>query len=235
MRSRHNARGISCAGPAGRQERAGSCQALADEGEGQLLEVMAGGVGDVAQGPLPGEDGKPVHRGPDGVFDAVAALLVEYAGVDQFVECGAELAQGRAVRPGPVVRSAVGVLLRQGERGREQPWFFAGEFQVRRADRAQPESGCGGVAVLAAHAGDAGGHAVGELAHGRRADRGEEFVAVGEVPVGGVGHHADHACRFSEHHGVRAAGPGQLEPGGDQAVADGAPRPPPLRPGCLAC
>jgi osmotically-inducible protein OsmY len=30
------------------QERGGSCQALVDEGEGELLEVMAGGVGDVA-------------------------------------------------------------------------------------------------------------------------------------------------------------------------------------------
>ena len=153
--------------------------------------------------------------------------LVEHAGVDQFVERGAQLTQGRAVRPGPVVRSAVGVLLRQGERGGEQPWFLAGEFQVRGADRAQPAAGRGGIAVLAAHAGDAGGHAVGELAHGRRADRGEELVAVGEVPVGGVGHHAHHPGRFTEHDGVRAAGPGQLEPGGDQAVADGAPRPPP--------
>ena len=31
---------------------------------------MAGGIGDVAQGPLPGEYGQPVHRGPDGVLDA---------------------------------------------------------------------------------------------------------------------------------------------------------------------
>ena len=81
--------------------------------------------------------------------------------------------------------------------------------------------------MLAGHAGDVGGHAVGELAHGRRADRGEELVAVGEVPVGGVGHHAHHPGRFTEHHGVRATGPGQLEPGGDQAVADGASRTPP--------
>ena len=128
------------------------------------------------------------------------------------------------------------MLLRQGERGGEQPWFLAGEFQVGRADRAQPGAGRGGIAVLAAHAGDAGGHAVGELAHGRRADRGEELVAVGEVPVGGVGHHAHHPGRFAEHDGVRAAGPGQLESRGDQAVADGAPRPPPsLRSGCLTC
>ena len=155
---------------------------------------------------------------------------VEHAGVDQLVERGAQMTQGRALLPGPAVRGAVGVLLRQGERGGEQPRFLPGELQVGRADRAQPAAGRGGIAVLAAHAGDAGGHAGGEFAHRRRADRGEELVAVGEVPVGGVGHHAHHPGRFTEHHGVRATRPGQLEPRGDEAVADGASRPsPPLR------
>jgi hypothetical protein len=34
---------------------AGSCEALFDEGAGEFLEVMAGGIGDIAQGPLAGE------------------------------------------------------------------------------------------------------------------------------------------------------------------------------------
>jgi hypothetical protein len=34
-----------------------SCQGRFDEGAGELFEVMAGGIGDVAQGPLPGEYG----------------------------------------------------------------------------------------------------------------------------------------------------------------------------------
>jgi hypothetical protein len=34
--------------------RAGSRQALLDEGKGELLEVTPGGIGDVAQRPLPG-------------------------------------------------------------------------------------------------------------------------------------------------------------------------------------
>ena len=128
------------------------------------------------------------------------------------------------------------MLLRQGERGREQPRFLAGELQVRGTDRAQPEAGGGRIAVPAAHPGDASGHPVGELAHGRRTDRGEELVTVGEVPVGGVGHHAHHPGRLTEHHGVRPAGPGQLEPRGDQALADGPSRPsPPLRLAYLAC
>jgi hypothetical protein len=77
---------------------------------------MAGGIGDVAQGPLPGEYCQPVHRGPDGVFDAVAAPPVEHAGIGQLVERGAQMTQGRALLPGPAVRSVVGVLLRYRER-----------------------------------------------------------------------------------------------------------------------
>jgi hypothetical protein len=37
--------------------RAASCQGRFDEGAGEFFEVMAGGIGDVAQGPLPGEYG----------------------------------------------------------------------------------------------------------------------------------------------------------------------------------
>ena len=63
-----------------------------------------------------------------------------------------------------------------------------------------------------------------------------EFVAVGEVPVGGVGHNAHHPCRLAEHHGVRTAGSGQLQPRGDQAVADCTPRTAPaLQLACLRC
>ena len=64
--------------------------------------------------------------------------------------------------------------------------------------------------------------------------RGEKLVPVGEVPVGGVGHHAHHPGRLTQHDGVRATGPRQLEPCGDETVADGASRPPP-RLGHLIC
>ena len=53
--------------------------------------MLAGGIRDVAQGPLPGEYCQSMHRGPDGVFDAVAAPPVEHAGVDQLVERGAQM------------------------------------------------------------------------------------------------------------------------------------------------
>jgi hypothetical protein len=101
-----------------------------------------------------------------------------------------------------------------------------GELEVRHADGAQPVPGRGGIAVRAADPGHAGRHPGGELAHGRRADRGQELVAVGEVAVGGVGHDAHHPGRLAEHHGVRPAGPGQLQARGDEAVADRAAWPP---------
>jgi hypothetical protein len=175
------------------------------------------------RGPCPVSTASPCTADQMG-YSMPAAAPVEHTGVGQLVEHGAEMIQGRALLPGPVVRSAVVMPRRQGERGREQPRFLAGELQVGRTDRVQPAAGRGRVAVLAAHAGDAGGHPVGELAQCRPADRGEELVTAGEVPVGGVGHHAHHPGRLAEHDGVRTAGPGQLEPRGDQAVADGAAR-----------
>src|SRR5437763_7264975 len=71
----------------------GPSQPLLDEGEDALVEVLAGSGGDVAQRPLAGQHGQPVHGGPDGVLDAVAALPAEHAGVDHFVQGGAELAK----------------------------------------------------------------------------------------------------------------------------------------------
>jgi hypothetical protein len=40
------------------------------------------------------------------------------------------------------------------------------------------------------------------------------------VPVGRVGHHAHHPRRFAQHYRAGAAGPGQLEPRANQAVAN---------------
>src|SRR5215469_15496854 len=107
--------------------RAGSCQGLADKGGGELLEVTAGSVGEFAQGPLPGEDGQPVHGGPDGVLEAGAAPPAEHAGVGQFVKDRAELIQGPGVLPSPALGSVVGVLMGQGERGGEQSGLLGGE------------------------------------------------------------------------------------------------------------
>lgn len=187
--------------------------------------MVPGGFGDLAQRSLPGEHRGPVAGGPDGVLDVVAASPVEDAGADQLIQVGTELPQRSAILAvllALAVRKAVRVLLRYGERGREQPRLLASEPQVSGADRGQPMAGDVGVPVLARYADDAGGHPVAELAHGRRTDRGEELVAVGEVPIRGTGHHADHPCRLTKHHGIRAARPSRLQPRLDQAVADAA-------------
>jgi hypothetical protein len=84
---------------------------------------MAAGA---SRGTLPGEYCQPVHRGPDGVLEPGSTPPAEDAGVGPFVEYGAELVQGQGVLPCPAVWSAVGVLIGQGEGGREQPRLLAG-------------------------------------------------------------------------------------------------------------
>jgi hypothetical protein len=149
-----------------------------------------------------------VHRGPDGVLDAGAAPPAEHSSVDQFVKYSAELIQGHGVLPGLIILCVVLVLAGQRECGCEQARLLASELKVCPADRAQTAAGRGGVAIPAAYAANAGSHTGSEFAHGRRTDRGEKFVPVGEVPVRGVGHYAYHPRRFTEYHGVRAACPG---------------------------
>src|SRR5258708_28629985 len=63
-----------------------SGQALADEGEGELGKAVPGGSGDVTQGSPAGEHGQSVHGGPDRVLDALPALRLEHARLDQFVD-----------------------------------------------------------------------------------------------------------------------------------------------------
>jgi len=66
---------------------------LLDEGLREFLEVTKGRVGDVAKGSLHGEDCQPVHGRPDGVFESVAAVLLQHAGIGQLVERGAQMAE----------------------------------------------------------------------------------------------------------------------------------------------
>jgi hypothetical protein len=127
------------------------------------------------------------------------------------------------------------VLLRDGVRGREQARFLTSELQVCDSDRPKSTARRGGIAVFAAHPSDASGHAGTEFAHGGSADFSQELVVVREVTIGGIRHHTHHPCRFTEHHGIRATAPGQLKPGGDQAVADGAARAALPGPGYLSC
>jgi hypothetical protein len=64
------------------------------------------------------------------------------------------------------------------------------------------------------------------------ADRREQRVAVGEMPVGGIGYDAHQPGRLPQQNRFRPSGPGQLQARRDEAVADRAPRPPPRRLWC---
>ena len=108
------------------------------------------------------------------------------------------------------------------ERGVEEAWFGAGELEIGMADRPEPESGACRCVRPRADLAHAVGHASRELADRLVTDRREEGVAVGEVPIGGVGDDADHARHLAEHDRVRASRSGQLEAGLDERGPDGA-------------
>lgn len=139
---------------------------------------------DLAQRTLPGEHRQSVDRGPDRVFEPFTAAGIEHARVDQFVERGAQEAERRGVGPGRFGRGGaqgVRMLSRLGEGGGEQSRLLAGEVQVCRADRAEPCPRRRRLCAGTGNPGDARGHAVGQLAHRRGADGGEQGVPVGEI------------------------------------------------------
>jgi hypothetical protein len=100
-----------------------------------------------------------------------------------------------------------------GERGVEEAWLGAGELEVRLADRLHPEPGASRGVRSRADLAHPVGHAPSELCHRLVADRREQPVAVGEMPVGGVGDDADHARHLAQHDRVRAARSRELEAG----------------------
>ena len=92
----------------------GSGQAFVDKGEGELVEATGGWRrGRRAAAPGPASTASPCTVDQIGYSMPSRRSPAQHAGLDQLVERGAELAQRRAVRPGPVVRGAVGVPLRQ--------------------------------------------------------------------------------------------------------------------------
>ena len=120
---------------AGAREWASS-QCFVDEGEGALLEAVPGGGGASRRGPCPVSTASPCTVDQMG-YSMPSRRAVEHARVDQLVERGAKMTQGRAVLPGSVVRGVVGVRLRQRERGGEEPGFLVRELQVR-GSRSRP-------------------------------------------------------------------------------------------------
>jgi hypothetical protein len=68
----------------------------------------------------------------------------------------------------------------------------------------------------------AAGHATSELSDRLVADRREERIAIGEMPIGGVGDDPDHARDLAQHDRVRAARAREREAGFDERRPDSA-------------
>jgi hypothetical protein len=158
-----------------------------------------------------------VYGRPGWKLDSGATGGLQKSSLDELVQGGPEIVERDRLRVGGGERVVVG----RGEGGVEETRLGARELEIRLADRAQPAACAGWSAPSRAHSAHPIGHALSQPSHRCVADRRQERVAVGEMPVGGVGHHTHHAGRFTEHHGVRAAGPGQFQSRGDQAVANG--------------
>jgi hypothetical protein len=118
------------------------------------------------------------------------------------------------------------------ECGVEQAWLGAGEVEVCPADCPQPESGACGCLRSRTDLAHPVGHAPSELSDRLLADRREQRVTIGEVPVRGIGNYADHARYLAQHDRVRTARSGELDAGLDQGRPDSAagPRPAAARP-----
>src|SRR5205085_2752544 len=101
-------------------------------------------------------------------------------------------------------------------------------LEVGLADGPQPEARARRCVRPRAYVAHAIGHASSELSDGLIADRGEERVTVGEMPVCGVRNDADHARDLAQHDRVRAARSRQLEAGLDERGPDGSTRSRPL-------
>jgi hypothetical protein len=91
------------------------------------------------------------------------------------------------------------------ERRVEEARFKACELEIGLADRAEPESGACRCVRACTYLAHPVGHAPRELSDRLVADRREERIAVGEMPIGGVGHDPDHARDLAQHDRVRAA------------------------------
>lgn len=158
--------------------------------------------------------------GPGGEVGTRTAVRVEGADGDQVVEDGGEYAERRLVLvpPGhpPGQRQA-------HAEAPEQPLLLHGEGEVGLADGDQPADGQLGGVVRGAgrpgrQGGDGGLHVVGEPAESSILDRVLQGLLVVEVPVGGCGRHPDPAGDLAQHHRVRPALRGQVDPLGDQRL-----------------
>ena len=186
-----------------------SGQRRPDEGERFRLEPELVALWQAAQGAAE-KHRQSVDRGPDRVLDVRSACGVEEPGLDEVIECGPEVPQRSWL-----IALTAGRVIGCRERGVEQARLGTGEFEICLADGADSKSRAGRRVRTGPHFVHPVGHALRELADRFILYGSKEGVAVGEMPVGGVGDHADHARHLAQHHGVGTTRARQLDAGLD--------------------
>jgi len=132
---------------------------------------------------------------------------LQKSSLNALVQGSSEIVERHRLRVAAGERVVVG----RGEGGVEETRLGASELEIRLADRAHPAACASWRAPSRAHAAHPIGHALRQPSHRGVADRCQERVAVGKMPVGGIGHDPDHACHLAEDDGVGSARAGQLE------------------------
>ena len=158
--------------------------------------------------------------GPRRIFDVGSACRVQESSLDEVVERGLELLQWLSLIA--CVRERV-VGCR--ECGVEKPWLCAGELEVCPANGLEPESRPRRCVRSRADPAHPFCHALRQPSHRLVADRREQRVAIGEMPVGGIGNDPDHARHLAQHDRVRPARSGELDASLDERGAHGAAGP----------
>jgi hypothetical protein len=188
-----------------------------DEREHLGLEVHLVALCQRAQGSAE-EDRESVDGGPRRVLDVRATSGRHDSGFNEVVESRLQM-----VERSRLVGSFTGRVIVGGrECGVEKAWFLACELDIGLADGPEPESGACRCVRPRTYLAHAAGHPSSELSDRLVADRREERIAIGEMPIGGVGDDPDHACDLAQHDRVRTARSRERETSLDERRPDNA-------------
>jgi len=189
----------------------------ADEREHLGLEVRLVALCQRAQGSAE-EDGESMDGRPRRVLDVWATSGRQDSGFNEVVESRLQM-----VERCRLVDVLTGRVIAGGrECGVEEAWFLACELEIGLADGPESEPGACRCVRPGTYLVHAVGHALSELSDRLVADRREERIAVGEMPIGGVGDDPDHARDLAQHDRVRPSRSREREASLDERRPDSA-------------